>query len=60
VRAAGPDLCRAHQRRDRAHLFISEKTVGDHVSAVLAKMDVPTRNTAAMQATRLGLAPAEK
>jgi DNA-binding CsgD family transcriptional regulator/tetratricopeptide (TPR) repeat protein len=36
-------------------LFISVKTVGHHVSAVLAKMDAPTRRAAAARATRLGL-----
>jgi DNA-binding CsgD family transcriptional regulator/tetratricopeptide (TPR) repeat protein len=35
-------------------LFISVKTVGHHVSAVLAKLGVPTRGAAATQAARLG------
>ena len=38
-----------------AKLFISAKTVDHHVSAVLAKLDAPTRRAAASQATRLGL-----
>jgi DNA-binding CsgD family transcriptional regulator len=39
-----------------ARLFISAKTVDHHVSAVLAKLDAPTRNAAASRAARLGLA----
>jgi hypothetical protein len=34
----------------------SAKTVDHHVSAVLAKLDAPTRNAAAPRAARLGLA----
>jgi len=39
-------------------LFISAKTVDHHVSAVLAKLDAPTRGAAASQAARLGLVTA--
>jgi DNA-binding CsgD family transcriptional regulator len=38
-----------------AKLFISAKTVDHHVSAILAKMDAPSRNVAASEAVRLGL-----
>jgi DNA-binding CsgD family transcriptional regulator/tetratricopeptide (TPR) repeat protein len=41
-------------------LFISAKTVDHHVSAVLAKLGAPTRNVAASEAVRLGLARAAK
>lgn len=37
-------------------LFISTKTAGHHVSAVLAKLGAPTREAAASEAARLGLA----
>jgi len=36
-------------------MFISVKTVDHHVSAILAKLDAPTRNAAAAQAAGLGL-----
>ncbi len=41
-----------------AELFISAKTAGHHVSAVLAKLDAPTRDVAVSPAARLGLAGA--
>ncbi|HEX6854572.1 MAG TPA: AAA family ATPase [Streptosporangiaceae bacterium] len=38
-----------------AKLFISVKTAGHHVSAILAKLDTPTRHAAAIRAAELGL-----
>ena len=37
-------------------LVVSEKTVDDHVSAILRKLDVRTRGEAGVAAVRLGLA----
>jgi DNA-binding NarL/FixJ family response regulator len=36
-------------------LFVSEKTVAHHVSAVLRKLGVATRNQAGAEAARLGI-----
>jgi DNA-binding NarL/FixJ family response regulator len=36
-------------------LFVSVKTAGHHVSAVLGKLGVPSRRVAAAEAARLGL-----
>jgi DNA-binding CsgD family transcriptional regulator/tetratricopeptide (TPR) repeat protein len=38
-----------------ARLFLSEKTVAHHVSAILRKLDVPSRGQAGVAAARLGL-----
>jgi DNA-binding CsgD family transcriptional regulator/tetratricopeptide (TPR) repeat protein len=43
-----------------ARLSLSTKTVGHHVSAVLAKLGVASRHEAAAAAHRLGLAPAKR
>jgi DNA-binding CsgD family transcriptional regulator len=50
-------LCAGHSNAQiAAKLFIATKTVDHHVSAVLAKLDAPTRDVAASHAARLGLA----
>jgi DNA-binding CsgD family transcriptional regulator len=41
-------------------LFLSEKTVDHHVSAILRKLDVRTRGEAGMKAVRLGLVGEER
>ena len=43
-----------------ARLSLSTKTVGHHVSAVLAKLGVASRHEAAAAAHRLGVAPAKR
>jgi DNA-binding CsgD family transcriptional regulator len=37
-------------------MYLSRRTVGHHVSAILAKLDVPTRTDAVQEAARLGTA----
>ena len=38
-------------------LFVTEKTVDHHMSAILRKLDVHTRTQAAAEAARLGILP---
>jgi DNA-binding CsgD family transcriptional regulator/tetratricopeptide (TPR) repeat protein len=50
-------VCAGHSNAEIAtQLFISVKTAGHHVSAILAKLDAPTRHAAAVKAAELGLA----
>ena len=50
-------LARGDRNADiAAKLFLSEKTVDHHVSAILRKLGVRTRGQAAAEATRLGIA----
>lgn len=52
-------ICAGHTNAEIAgQLFISEKTVDHHVSAMLAKLNAPTRHAAAAAAARLGLVSA--
>jgi DNA-binding CsgD family transcriptional regulator len=54
-------ICSGHSNAEIAgRLYISAKTVDHHVSAVLAKLGVPSRGMAASEALRLGLAGAAK
>ena len=49
-------ICARHTNAEIAgKLFISVKTVDHHVSAVLAKLNAPTRRAAATRAAKLGL-----
>ena len=49
-------ICAGHSNAEIAQkLFISVKTAGHHVSAVLAKLGAPTRRAAATRAASLGL-----
>jgi DNA-binding NarL/FixJ family response regulator len=41
-------------------LFLSEKTVAHHVSAILRKLNVRTRGEAGAEAVRLGLADQDR
>jgi DNA-binding NarL/FixJ family response regulator len=43
-----------------ARLFLSEKTVGHHVSAILRKLGVRTRGEASAEAQRLGIAAQDR
>ncbi|MFC7384543.1 ATP-binding protein [Sphaerisporangium rhizosphaerae] len=53
-------VCAQHTNAEiAAKLFISVKTAGHHVSAILAKLGAPSRGAAAEQAVRLGLAGLE-
>jgi DNA-binding CsgD family transcriptional regulator/tetratricopeptide (TPR) repeat protein len=54
-------MCSGHTNAQIAELlFISARTVAHHVSAVLAKLDAPTRGVAAYEAARLGLTSAAR
>jgi DNA-binding CsgD family transcriptional regulator/tetratricopeptide (TPR) repeat protein len=49
-------ICAGHSNAEiAAQLFISVKTAGHHVSAILAKLGAPTRHAAAVKAAELGL-----
>jgi DNA-binding CsgD family transcriptional regulator/tetratricopeptide (TPR) repeat protein len=54
-------MCAGRTNGEISHqLFISQRTVDHHVSAVLAKLGVPSRAVAVAEATRLGLVTAER
>jgi ATP/maltotriose-dependent transcriptional regulator MalT len=49
-------VCQGLRNREiAARLFVSEKTVGHHVSAILRKLSVGTRGQAVAEAARLGI-----
>ena len=49
-------ICAGHTNAEIARkLFISPKTAGNHVSAMRAKLQAPTRRAAAARAAQLGL-----
>ena len=45
----------AQNKEIAAKLFISAKTVDHHISSILFKLDVPSRNKAADEAIRMGI-----
>jgi DNA-binding CsgD family transcriptional regulator/tetratricopeptide (TPR) repeat protein len=49
-----------HNAEIAGRLFVSEKTVAHHVSAILRKLGVPNRVQAVTEATRLGIAGQQK
>jgi DNA-binding CsgD family transcriptional regulator/tetratricopeptide (TPR) repeat protein len=49
-----------HNAEIAERLFLSEKTVAHHVSAILRKLGVPNRVQAVTEATRLGIAGQQK
>jgi hypothetical protein len=60
TRGAGLAAQGLGNREPTKRLFLSEKTVAHHVSAILRKLDVRTRAQASAQAVRLGLAAEDR